>query len=148
MRIKKIILLIFLAFSSIFYTFSYAALKSIAYHCPKADEIDLKGEIRTLFNEKDIYWQVDSQNISRLNDNATEFVKVILKQKYDQSYDMSVSCIYRTEHNMQLVISPIPSWHFYTDGVAEKTLGNNWIRAETRNLECSKSENDCGFMLR
>lgn len=60
-----------------------------------------------------------------------------LKIKSD-SFDMRVNCIYRTNKNRRVIASPRASFHWYVDGVTEKTLEKNWEK-----LDCSESIRTC-----
>ena len=121
-------------------------IEAVPYHCPSVDQVD-GYEVRTTISKKDVNWYVESKK-RRGEDKATEFMASVLSKKSNDSYDMSVMCIYRSEHNNKLVYRPASSFRWYVDGVAEKPIGNGWQLSRKGSLVCSSSVNDCGFYFR
>lgn len=126
---------------------AHAKNTSVSYRCPTIEEANSIQDIRTSINDKDVHWEIKNTNPIR-NDKPIEFKKAVLKNKDNNSYDMLVTCIYRTKENQKLIFSPLPSFNWYVDAVAEKALGTGWYKLANGNLECTKSILNCGFIFR
>lgn len=97
-------------------------------------------------NNKDVRWEIKNNFIA--NDRPIEFKKAMLIKSGKNSYDMLVRCIYKTKENRKLILSPIASFHWYVDGLAEKALGRDWYKTSQGNLACTRSPKNCGFIFR
>lgn len=124
----------------------FAGTEAVVYHCPSLNEISNSFGAQTVINNKEVTWSRNSLNLMNY-EHAIEFKKVILEPTQSDSFDMNVSCIYRTNKNRKIIASPQPSFHWYVDGVAEKALGRSWTKIGDR-LECSESIKNCLFALR
>ena len=124
----------------------YAQSNSVTYHCPNIDDIS-SNEIRTDFNNKSISWKINN-SFDAINDSAIAFTQASLKRKDNESYDMSVTCLYKTKNNKMLSLSPSPNFYHSIDGLSEKSLGAYWKKINSDTLDCQKSAKDCGFLIR
>ena len=120
---------------------------SVSYRCPTIEEANSIQDIRTSIHNKNVHWEIKNSNPISY-DKPIAFKKAVLKKRDNNSYDMFVSCIYRTKENQKLIFSPLPSFHWYVDAVAEKALGTSWYKLANGNLECTKSILNCGFIFR
>lgn len=144
MKLKKSIFCC-IAFIAVFGNV-YAKNKVVSYRCPTIKEAD-DMDIRTTINDKDVHWRVESNNYRR-DDKPSKFMGVVLKKQTDDSYDMSIQCIYMSENNNKYVLVPQKSFHWYVDGVAEKSIGSNWSMDSKGRFMCSSSINNCKFYFR
>lgn len=118
----------------------------VAYHCPTVHEADHMN-IRTSINDKDVRWYIDSNN-SRGYDRPADFMEAVLERKSEDSFDMSVKCVYKTQENKKYVLIPVESYLWYVDAVAEKAIGNKWVVDHNGRLRCNGSVTDCAFYFR
>ncbi|HDS3856729.1 TPA: hypothetical protein QH041_003097 [Legionella pneumophila] len=125
----------------------HAKIDSVVYRCPTINEIHPTGT-RTSIHQKTVHWKITDDSHVIQGDNPEEFMQVILKIKDSDSYDRTVSCVYRTKGNKKYTLNPISSFSWYVDGVAEKTAGTHWNVASNGNLECSHSVKNCMFQFR
>lgn len=103
----------------------------------------------TIINNKTVNWEIMTNSKTSLHDDQpVEFMKVILKRKDSDSYDRSVSCVYRSKSNYIYILKPMSSFHWYVDGAAEKALGNSWHSIANGNLECKNSAKNGHFQFR
>ncbi|HHS8316891.1 TPA: hypothetical protein ACTUNV_003368 [Legionella pneumophila] len=126
---------------------TYAQPETVSFQCPNINEVDRMGT-RTSNNNKTVLWKVTSGNNLSHYDKPVEFMQVILKREDPDSYDKTVSCVYRTKNNKKYILMPLGSFHWYVDGVAEKATGNHWHVASNGDLECSNSVKSCAFQFR
>lgn len=143
---KKIVFCGVVIFSLSSSIIAHAKVDGVSYRCPTIEEAG-EMDVRTSINDKTVHWE-KKYNESIHHDNPIEFKKVILTNKDNNSYDMSVTCIYRTQQNKKAILSPLSSWHWYVDGVAEKVIGNNWRKSAKGNFECDSSIKNCSFIFR
>lgn len=146
MKFKNLMFVSLVGFAILHSANVSAEIATVAYHCPtikKAGDIDL----RTTINHKDVTWYIEKGSNVR-GDKPVDFIGAFLERQNDDSFDMSVKCIYKTNANKKYVLSPIKSFLWYVDAVAEKPIGKGWKSANNGVLMCNKSIKECGFYFR
>lgn len=125
---------------------AHAKNNLVSFECPSLQEAR-SSDLKSSRKDKSVTWSIISKS---LYPNATPsgFKGVVLEQKDDSSFDLSVKCIYKTEQNQKYVIEPNASFMWYVDAVSENPIGNNWSTNDKKLYWCTKSISDCKFSLR